>query len=267
MRVDIDGVPETMLMTLHNRAHEARRPDTYLEDPDCLRIYDAIDYDYEGHFGKPNDSHPMRSLLFDGVVKQWMANHRGGTVVELAAGLETQFQRIDDGHVQWLCVDLPESLAVRERFLPSSKRCRYVGKSALDLSWFDEVDGSHSVFVSAQGILMYFEQSEIERLYLALIERFPGVELMFDTIPRWLSKKSLTGWEMRKGYVTPRMPWGISGPEVDLLLRSWSTRTAHVHTQPYGFARGPKRALVWGARFLPGLENTAPSITHVTTVA
>lgn len=59
--VDLDGVPETMLWVLYNRASEARRPDTYLHDPDCVRVYESIDYDFERSFGKPHSGHPMRS--------------------------------------------------------------------------------------------------------------------------------------------------------------------------------------------------------------
>lgn len=105
--VDLSGVSETMLWTLHNRACEVRRPDSMLHDPDCLRVYDSIDYDFERSFGKPDTSHPMRSRICDAAVRPWMAAHPGGTVVELAAGLETEFQRCDDGQVQWLCVDVP----------------------------------------------------------------------------------------------------------------------------------------------------------------
>ncbi len=66
----LGGVPETMLWTLHNRATEAKRPDTYLPDPDCVRIYESIDYNYQGSFGRADDSHPMRSKIFDEAVRQ-----------------------------------------------------------------------------------------------------------------------------------------------------------------------------------------------------
>jgi O-methyltransferase involved in polyketide biosynthesis len=263
--VALTGVPETMLWTLHNRASEAKRPDTFLRDPECVRIYESIAFDYERSFGKPNTSHPMRSRLFDDVVRGWMAAHPAGTVVELAAGLETQFQRCDNGRVQWLCVDVAEAIAVRERFLPPSPRCRYVAKSALDLTWLDDVNASHSVFVTAQGLLMYFEESDVQRLFTAVVDRFPGVEVMFDTIPRWFSRKSLRGLRRTADYQAPPMPWGIGRGELDALLHEWSPRVATVTTQPYGFARGPGRALVWLCAHVRWIQNISPAIAHVTT--
>ena len=263
--VELSGVPETMLWTLHNRAAEARRPDGFLRDPDCLRIYDAITHDFARSFGKPDTSHPMRSRIFDDALRPWLAAHPGGTVVELAAGLETQLQRVDDGRVQWLCVDVPEAIRVRERFLPASARCRHVEKSALDLSWLDEVDGGKGVFVTAQGLFMYFEEADVRRLFCAVVDRFAGVELMFDTIPRWISKKTLQGFGKTKHYRAPPMPWGLGQTALEPLLKTWSPRVASVETQAYGFARGPGRLLVSLSNHVPFMRDIAPAIAHVTT--
>ena len=85
-------------------------------------------------------------------------------MVELGCGLETQFQRCDNGQIRWVGVDVPKAMAVRERFLPPTARCKHVGKSAFDLSWMDEVDDRHQVFVTAQALLMYFEERDVRRL-------------------------------------------------------------------------------------------------------
>ena len=264
--VDLTGVPETMLWTLYNRAHEARRADGFLRDPDCVRIYESIDYDFARSFGQPDASHPMRSRIFDDAVKPWLIAHPGGTVVELGAGLETQFRRCDDGRVLWLCVDVPEALAVRERFLPATDRCRHLPRSATDLAWLDEVDPSRSVFVTAQGLLMYFDEAEVRRLLVAVVDRFPGVELMFDTIPPWFSAKTLRGFDKTAHYRTPPMPWGIRRDDVEPVLRRWSPRVATVTTVNYGvFARGLGGAVLRLFSRVPVLRNLPPAIVRVTT--
>jgi O-methyltransferase involved in polyketide biosynthesis len=265
--INLSGVPETMLWTLHNRAAEARRSDTYLPDPECLRIHAAISYDYWRSFGRPDDSHPMRSRIFDAAVKPWMKAHPGGTVVELGAGLETQFQRCDDGQAQWLCVDLPEALAVRARFLKPAPRCRHVARSALDLAWMDEVDATRGVFVTAQGLFMYFAEEEVRRLLVAMVDRFAGLEIMFDTIPPWFARQTLSDRGFRKTahYVAPRMPWGIRRDDVDRTLRGWSERIASVTVTSYGFARGARGLLLKVFAAMPGLRNVPPCIVRVQT--
>lgn len=266
VKLELGGIPETMLWTLHNRASEAKRSNARLKDPEAIRIYDAIAYDYERSFGKPDGSHPMRSLVFDDALRPWLAAHPGGTVVELACGLETQFQRCDDGRVRWLCVDVSEAIDVRERFLPETQRCRHVRKSALDLTWMDEVDASRGVFVSAQGLFMYFEEKDVRRLTVAMIDRFPGVEIMFDTIPRWFSKKTLKGFGKTKHYTAPPMPWGVVRDDIDPLIRAWSDRVSSVSVEPYGILRAP-RWFYWVFSRVPVLRNVPPTIVHVGTRA
>lgn len=261
--VRLSGVPETLLWTLHNRAQEAMRPDALLRDPEAVRLYRAIDYDYVRSFGKPDGSHALRSRMFDAALRPWLAGHPGGTVVELACGLETQFQRCDDGRVKWLCVDVPETIAVRERLLPPSERCRHVACSALDLSWLDEVDATKGVFLTAQGLLMYFEARQVQTLLAAIDARFPGAELMFDTIPPWFSRKTLAGFQKTAHYRAPPMPWGIRHRYIAATLGRWMPHVEHIDILPYGFYRGLAGKLLPVFSRTPGLRNLLPSIVRV----
>jgi O-methyltransferase involved in polyketide biosynthesis len=263
--MNLTGVPETMLWTLHNRANEAKRPDAFLKDPECVRIYDSLAYDYERNFGKPDGSHPMRSRIFDEAVKPWMKAHPGGTVVELGAGLETQWQRCDDGRVHWLCVDVPEAIAVRRRFLPPTERCRHIAKSALDLGWMDEVDPARGVFVTAQGLFMYFEEPDVKGLFVAIVDRFPGVEIILDAIAPWFSKKTLKGYGKTKHYTAPPMPWGVSRDRIEPLLRSWRGSIREVTVVSYGMARGLPGLTLRVFSNIARLRNIPPSIAHVRT--
>lgn len=261
--VNLTGVPETMLWTLHNRASEALRPDAWLRDEHAVRIYRALDYDYACSFGKPDGSHATRSLMFDEAVRAWLDKHPQGTVVELACGLETQFQRVDDGQVQWVCVDLPESIAVRERFLPPPERCRHVPKSALDLSWMDDVGTAGPLFVSMQGLLMYFEERDVRALLSAILQRFAGSTLMFDVIPRWMSRKTLQGYRKTRHYTAPPMPWGVNRDEIEPLLRAWGLPLAHFSEETYRrFRTFPWGITPWMAK-LPRLGNYMPTVVRI----
>jgi O-methyltransferase involved in polyketide biosynthesis len=90
----LDGVPETMLWALHNRASEARRRDGVLTDPESLRIYRALAYDFDGHFGTPTGSLAMRAAAIDRALRNWLDAHPSGFVVSLGEGLETPSQGV-----------------------------------------------------------------------------------------------------------------------------------------------------------------------------
>lgn len=262
---DLIGVPETMLWTLHNRASESLRPDTWLKDPEAERIYQRIAYDYARSFGKPDASHATRSLQFDAVVKDWMHRCPGGMVVELGCGLETQFQRIDDGNVRWLCVDMPEAIDIRERFLPPAARCQHLRCSALDLRWLDAVDTSAPIFITAQGLLMYFQEHEVRTLLQAIAARLPGCEIMFDTIPMWFSRMttSAKGLWRTPYYRTPPMPWGIAAADVDATLRQWLPQLEALEIQPFRRLRGFPAMLMPTLGRLPWLRRYIPLMVHL----
>jgi O-methyltransferase involved in polyketide biosynthesis len=261
---DLTGVPETMLWTLHNRASEARRPDGLLRDPDAIRIYEALDYDYVRSFGKAEGTHGARSAACDRLIRAWLERHPRGFVVSLGEGLETAAQRLDNGALRWLSVDVPEAIRIRERFLPPTDRLRHLALSALDRAWMNAVDPAEGVFVMAQGLFMYFQPDQVRALFVDIAERFPGAELVFDTIPRWFSGKTLEGVQRTKHYRLPPMPWGINRDEIEATLRSWHPRVARVELIPFMFPRGIPHLLIQLASLLPALRRRMPVLAHVT---
>ena len=176
MQPGLTGISETMLWTLHNRASEAARPDGCLRDPMCLHIYRALHYDYERHFGHADGSHGVRSQLFDEHLRIFLAAHPRAAIVNLGEGLETQRYRIDAPEALWISVDVPEALAIRERFIQPDARHLHVRASALDTAaWFGAVPPGRPCFITAQGLFMYFSEEEMARFARALAQRFPGI--------------------------------------------------------------------------------------------
>jgi O-methyltransferase involved in polyketide biosynthesis len=212
--VALEGVPETLLWTLYHRASEAQRPDAVLDDPQAVALVDRIDYPFAQRFGDPRalgQWQALRARCFDVQVRRFLAARPGGTVVALGEGLETQFWRVDDGRGRWLTVDLPETVAVRDRLLPPGERRRTIARSALDERWMDEVDAEHGVLLTAQGLLMYFEREQVHDLITACARRFPGAALVFDALPSWLAAASRRQGGVRggMGYQAPPWLWGI----------------------------------------------------------
>jgi O-methyltransferase involved in polyketide biosynthesis len=216
MGVELQGIPETTLWTLYMRAAEARRADGVIDDPKAVELVERIDYPFEARFGPPRVGQwqALRARTFDDEVRRFLARHPDGTVVALGEGLETQLWRVDNGRVNWVTIDLPETLAVRERLLPRHERARTIARSALDDAWMGEVDAARGLLITAQGLLMYFEPDEVHGLIERCRARFPGAELVFDAIPRWLAERSQKG-QLRSpsGYEPPPWLWGIDSSE------------------------------------------------------
>jgi O-methyltransferase involved in polyketide biosynthesis len=261
---DLAGVSETMLWSLHNRASEARQPDGVLTDPGSVRIHELIDYDFTGHFGDPLGSLAARAAEIDRALRSWLERHPDGCVVSLGEGLETQSRRVDNGRMHWLSVDLPDAIRLREHFLAPTHRFRHIATSALDPVWMDAVDSASGVFIVAQGLLMYLDPDGVQRLFTSIADRFPGTEIVFDTVPCWFSHLTQLGLNQTSSYRLPSMPWGINRNEIGPRLRHWHPRVAGVTFLDHRAPRGLPRLLGDMTNHIPFARHGIPSLVHVT---
>lgn len=265
IKPDLTGVPETMLWTLYNRAVEAKKPRGLIRDDEAARLYDALDYDFVRHFGLADGSHAVRATAFDAVVRNWLGQHGDGWVVALGEGLETQFSRVDNGHLNWLTVDLPEAMQLRDQLLPQRPREHRFTGSALDRSWMDQLPPGirgEDLCIVAQGLFMYLPPEETRRLLADIAARLPGCLLVFDSIPHWLSRLTLRpgGLRRTRHYTIPPMPWGIDCDEVAETLRHWGV-SSESETAPYRLPRGVPRLTSFILSLLPRLRPKVPAIT------
>jgi O-methyltransferase involved in polyketide biosynthesis len=251
----LDGVSATTLWTLHNRGTEAKRSDGVIRDPWAVTLLDAISYDYR-KFGKPNQSHALRARAFDAAAQDYLTAHPKASVVALAEGLQSSFWRLERAGVTneltWYSVDLPPVIALRERLLPHDDRIVALAQSALDRSWMDRVDDSHGVFITAEGLLMYLEPRDALGLMRDCAARFPGGQMMFDSIPHWFSRRTLKGLKLSDRYTAPPMPFGLTADE-GLALADSIPGVRVARDIPLALGRGMFKLAAW-----PPLDRVGP---------
>jgi O-methyltransferase involved in polyketide biosynthesis len=206
----------------------------------------------------------VRAAAIDRVLKQWLERYPEGQVVSLGEGLETQARRVDNGRMRWLSVDLPDAIRMREQFLPPTPRLRHIAGSALEPGWMDAVAPGSGVFIIAQGLLMYLPEEAVRRLFTAMADRFPGMAMVFDTVPRWFSRLTMLGLRQTAQYRLPPMPWGIDRNEIEATLRAWHPGIAGIEMLPYRIPRGRLRLLADMVTLMPMARHAVPSLVHVT---
>ena len=258
----LDGVSETLLWTLYDRACETRRLNGALVDPDSVLMCEAIDYDFERHFGLPPGSFAARAAEIDHLLRRWLERHPDGLVVSLGEGLEAQARRVDNGRMRWLSVDLPAAIQLRERFLAPTERFRHVATSVFDSDWMGKIDSSSDLFIVVQGLFMYLEAEMVRRLFVQIVERFPAAEIAFDVVPRWFSQLTLWGFVQTPYFRLPPMPWGIDRNEIESRLRSWCPRIAVLELVDYRTPHGWPKLLEDLFRLIPLAENELPCLVH-----
>ncbi|MDO0911772.1 class I SAM-dependent methyltransferase [Streptomyces sp. DT2A-34] len=211
--VRLGTIQETLLIPLYGRAVENRKKEAVLRDPIAEELVAAIDYDFARF-----DDLPMllgtvlRTSLFDRWVADFLAEHPTGTVVEIGTGLNTRYERTDNGQARWFDLDLPDVIELRRTFLTDMPRRTMIAASVTDEAWADTV-AAHSggpYLFAAEAVLPYLQETDVREVIGLLADRFPGSLLALDTSgPGHFDTQDQHD---ALGKVSARMQWACADP-------------------------------------------------------
>ena len=205
-KITLSGVPETMLQTIYARAKESKDRGA-INDKKAEEIIGKLNYD----FSLADKDAPMhsgviaRTIVLDKLVSEYLAKNPGATVVNIACGLDTRCYRMT-GFKHWYNLDLPETIAVREKLLPESGNITQIAMSAMD-DWSKMVEESRThVLIIIEGLTMYLSEADIQRIFAVIANRFNDatvlVEIMNPMIVKRFKEKSIEG-------SNAKFTWGI----------------------------------------------------------
>jgi O-methyltransferase involved in polyketide biosynthesis len=209
-------VQETLLIPLWARAAEASKAaaegkQPILSDPRAIEIVRSIDYPFERFESETKITRVVACILatiFDAWVARFLEEYPDGVIVEIGAGLDTRFDRLDNGRVRWFDLDLPDSMDVRRQFFEETDRRRFLAGSVLEPDWIETVKGTNApaYLFLAEAVLLYFDEEDVKQLFGTIADQFPGSLFAFDSCGRWARDNSrnfeavkLTGAEFRWG--------------------------------------------------------------------
>ena len=209
---NLDGVSETLLITLYTRALESQRPDGLIHDEKAVEIIEKMDGDFSRLKLQGHDAVALilRMQHFDRKVSDFLARNPQAVVVHFGCGLDTRFERVDDGQVEWFDLDLPEVIDLRKKYIGGeSGRYHLLGGSAFEDTWLETVNpySSRAFMFIAEGVLPYFEEGQVTTLFLKIRKHFPGAELVCDAhTPFVIWTDNL---QLALSGVKARLHWGL----------------------------------------------------------
>ncbi|HEY2791193.1 MAG TPA: class I SAM-dependent methyltransferase [Micromonosporaceae bacterium] len=187
---DLGEVQQTLYIPLLSRAAYTRSGGPLLRDPKAVEIVEALDPDRQKFGGTGDVFTVLRTAIYDYWVSQFLKAHPSGTVVELGSGLNSRFERVDNGEVRWFDVDLPDTVAVRRRFFADSDRRHTVAASVADTDWMDPVTSAPGpYFLVSEGVLVYLRPEDATRSLRQIAERFAGSQFALDTYTASMMRK------------------------------------------------------------------------------
>ncbi len=184
INVKLGKVQRTLLFPLWGRAREATKNHPLIVDKTSIDMVRRLDYDFSTIERNIREFSQLtwvvRDINNDAAVRKFLVKNPMGTVINIGCGLDTIFERVDNGNVRWYDLDMPDTIELRKKLIPESDRRRCIAKSVFDTTWFDEVETEDGVLFVAGGILYYFEEEDIKKLFVKIAEKFPGSEMIFD---------------------------------------------------------------------------------------
>jgi len=211
-QVRLGAVQETRFIPLAARARETQRKRPVLCDPKAVELVQSIDYD-AAKYGRGAGGlvTVLRTSIIDFWVRSFLAAHPAATVVEIGTGLNTRFERVDNGQVHWFDLDLPDVIELRRAFFADTGRHRMVAASVLAEEWLPAIAQSRGpYFFVADGVLAYLPEAEVMAALGRIARQFPGALTALDTYPKQILDRQHR-LAARKG-IAARWAWACDDP-------------------------------------------------------
>ena len=209
-KITLSPEQETLLIPLYAKAQPGN---PLFFDPRAQDILNRVDYDFT-RLRVPYKTVVLicqRAKKLDAVTKAFLAEHASGVVLHLGCGLDSRFWRVDNGHVEWYDLDMPQVIDLRRQFYAEGNRYHLIASSVTKLDWTNAVAVDRPVLIVAEGLLMYLAEADVKRLFLRLREVFPGCQLVADVFSRMTARSATKHPSLKQTGAS--IGWGIDDPQ------------------------------------------------------
>ena len=209
-RIKLSGVPQTMLQTVYARAKESSGRGA-IHDAKAEELIEKLDYDFSlaDKDTAMRTGVIVRTIVLDKLTKSWLAAHSGAVVVNIACGLDTRCDRLA-GYAHWYNLDLPETMAVREKLLPESGTISQIAMSAMD-DWGGEISEQNApVLIVIEGLTMYLNAKDVQQIFAVISNRFEKATVFVETMNPMIVKRFK---EKSIDASNAKFTWGVKNGE------------------------------------------------------
>jgi len=221
LEVSLGEVQETLMIPLFARAEESR-VEGLLEDPMAEEIVSSLNYDFQKLKNKPSlKGAVLRTISYDTLLLDILKDYPDATIVEIGCGLNTRFDRVDNGLLSWYDLDLPDVHELWKCFFQENDRRKFLPFSAFDESWLSHVQRKENtpVIFIAEASTIYFDENQNKKLFDQLLTYFPNSYFIVDTATEYFVNRQ-DKHDILKMY-SARVKWTVPNPTE---IEKWNPR-------------------------------------------
>lgn len=186
-KATLSGVSETLIIPLWAKGVEYERKVPLIVDKISHDLMQKFEFD----FSKLKNAKAsqvgccVRAKIIDDEVNEFIATYPDAVIIQLGAGWDARYERLNRPQItHWYDLDLEQVIESRRELLQESSRNSYISASLFDFeAWIPKVK-SHGkpVMIVLEGVLMYFEPSQVRLFFKTLCEQFDEVRVVFDML-------------------------------------------------------------------------------------
>lgn len=144
---NLEGVEKTMLLTMYAKAKHSKDKNHKFYDSKAIEVISKVDYDFTS--AEKDKLMQMgtiaRTIVLDKMVTNYIKAHPECTIVNIASGMDTRFNRLDNGKINWYNVNLKNSASYRLKYIKDTERVTTLAYSAMDPNWANEIQKGNDV--------------------------------------------------------------------------------------------------------------------------
>lgn len=181
----LEGVEKTMLLTIYTKAKHSKEKNHKFYDEKAIEVISKIDYDFT--MAEKDKLMQMgvigRTIVLDDMVGEYIKKHPDCTIVNIASGMDTRFNRLDNGIIKWYNVDLKNSADFRLKYIPDTERVKTLAYSAMDEKWAGEIESDGDLLFIIEGLTMYLKEEENKKILNIIDDNFDSCTVFSEIMP------------------------------------------------------------------------------------
>jgi len=206
-------VSETALFTLRSRIIESRKANPVITDPVGMELLERIEN--QAHEGSVKSAlqrklpvsltNPLaiRARKYDSFTKEFIKSHPEGLIVNLGAGFDTRYWRLNNEGIKYFEVDLPEVIEAKKALIGDLIKYKMLSVSVLEEDWIKHISSlqTSNILFMAEGLFMYLPEKEVIRTFTRMSETFSNSKIIFETVNKKYTRgfwKKMVEQKMKK---------------------------------------------------------------------
>lgn len=177
----MNEVNKTLYIPLYGKAQVSKKG-IILNDPTAEKIWTQEAFPIKGKAKSKWLCYnmAMRARVFDDWTRRMLSEHPNAAVIQIGCGLDSRCLRVSAPETEWIDCDLPDVIAVREKYYSESRRYRMKRLDAANSDDLRSLPDAPCAVVVLEGLSMYLSNPQLADMLRIFSEKYREVYVLMD---------------------------------------------------------------------------------------